>query len=59
MITFLGILFGLLAINAILLLFSVNGATEGFGGSTNKNEKTSVTKLLPRESSETEYKKAV
>ncbi len=59
MITFLGILLGLLAINGILLLFSVNNGIELFRKSSKKNVKTPVTDLFPKESSDTEYKKAV
>ncbi len=59
MITFLGILFGLLALNAVLILFSVNGNVDTSGKSEKKNVKTSVTELFPKESSDTEYKKAV
>ena len=59
MVTFLTILFSLLAINAVLLIFSVNGAKERFGKPIQKISETSITKLFPRESPETEYKKAV
>ncbi len=59
MTTFISILFILLAINAILLIFSVNGAGERFRKPIQKISETSITKLFPRESSETEYKEAV
>lgn len=59
MVTFLGILFGLLAINAVLLVFSVNGAKEQFVKPIQKISEISITKLFPHETSETEYKKAV
>ena len=59
MVVFLGILLGLLAINALLLLFSVNDRVEIFGRTNKKNAKTPVTDLFPKESSDTEYKKAV
>ncbi|SHG17061.1 hypothetical protein SAMN04488116_0067 [Flagellimonas flava] len=59
MITFFGLLFVLLAINAILLIFSVNGASERFRKPIQRISEKSVTKLLPRDRSETEYKKAV
>ncbi len=59
MVTFLGILFGLLAINALLLLFSVNDGIGFFKKNGKKNVKTPVTKLFPSESSSTAYKKAV
>ncbi|WP_420601644.1 hypothetical protein [Flagellimonas sp.] len=59
MTTFFGIFFVLLAINAILLIFSVNGAGNGLKKTTRKISETSITKLFPQESSETKYKKAV
>lgn len=59
MVTFFGILFALLAVNAVLLIFSVNGASERFKKPIQKISETSVTKFFLRESSETEYKKAV
>ena len=59
MTTFISVLFILLAINAILLIFSVNGAGERFRKPIQKISETSITKLFPRESSETEYKEAV
>lgn len=59
MITFFSLLFILLAINAVLLIFSVNGAGERFKKSNQKISEPSITKLLPRERSETAYKKAV
>ncbi|KQC31472.1 hypothetical protein AAY42_17510 [Flagellimonas eckloniae] len=60
MVTFFTLLFVLLAINAILLIFSVNGASEKFKQPIQKISETSITKLFPQQqSSETEYKKAV
>lgn len=59
MTTFLSLLFILLAINAVLLIFSVNGTGERFRKPIQKISESSVTKLLPRETSETEYKEAV
>ncbi|WP_293294216.1 hypothetical protein [Allomuricauda sp.] len=59
MTVFLSILFVLLTINAILLIFSVNGAKETFTKPIRKISESTTTKLFPRESLETEYKKAV
>jgi uncharacterized membrane protein len=59
MATFFTILFVLLAINAILLTFSINGAREKSRKTIQKISEASVTKILPSESSGTEYKKAV
>ncbi|RDY60918.1 hypothetical protein [Flagellimonas nanhaiensis] len=59
MVTFFAILFGLLFINAVLLIFSINGAREKFEKPIQKISDTVVTKLVPGESPETEYKKAV
>ena len=59
MVTFFTILFGLLFINAVLLIFSVNGAKERFEKPIQKISETVVTKLVPKVPSETEYKKAV
>ncbi len=59
MVLFFSILLGLLAINAILLIFSVNGAKERFLKPIQRVSETTTTKLLLRESSETEYKEAV
>ena len=56
---FLSILFILLAINAILLIFSVNGAGERLRKPIRKISETSLPRLFPREASETEYKEAV
>jgi len=58
MITFFTVLFALLGINALLLIFSVNGAKESFKKSMKSTEST-ITKIFPRQISETEYKKAV
>lgn len=59
MITFLSILFVLLAINAILLTFSVNGAMDSFRKTFRKISENTVIKLPPTELSDAEYKKAV
>jgi len=56
---FLTILFILLGINAILLIFSVNGAKERFTKPLQRLSENSTTKLFPREAIETEYKEAV
>ncbi|MBW8243350.1 hypothetical protein K1F50_11105 [Muricauda oceani] len=59
MTVFFGILFVLLAINAILLIFSVNGAKERFVKPIQRISEASSTKIFPREAVETEYKEAV
>lgn len=59
MITFFSILFVLLAVNAVLLIFSVNGAMDRFKKPLQRISETPVTKLFQPEYSETEYKKAV
>ena len=59
MIAFFTILFALLAINALLLMFSVNGARDRFKKPISRISEASFTKVLPNEASETEYKKAV
>ncbi|MDF0715924.1 hypothetical protein PY092_07180 [Muricauda sp. 334s03] len=59
MTVFLSILFVLLAVNAILLIFSVNGAKERFIKPAQRISEISTTKLFTREAVETEYKKAV
>ena len=59
MTVFLTILFVLLGINAILLIFSVNGAKERFTKPLQRLSENSTTKLFPREAIETEYKEAV
>ncbi|WP_435623045.1 hypothetical protein [Flagellimonas sp.] len=59
MIAFFSILFILLAINAMLLIFSVNGARERFSKPIRKISESSVTNFLAKESAETKYKKAV
>lgn len=59
MITFFSILFVLIAINALLLIFSVNGAMDRFKKPLRRISETPVTKLFSAEYSETEYKKAV
>jgi len=59
MATFFSILFILLAINGLLLIFSVNGAMDIFKKPIQKISESQVTKLFPSEYSETKYKKAV
>lgn len=59
MTVFLSILFALLAVNAILLIFSVNGAKERFAKPIQRISETSTRKLFPRETLENEYKEAV
>ncbi|RIV52097.1 hypothetical protein D2V93_05460 [Flagellimonas taeanensis] len=59
MTSFLSILFVLLAINAILLIFSVNRSGKRFKKPILKLSESPITKLFPRETSETEYKEAV
>ena len=56
---FLSILFILLAINAILLIFSVNGAGKRFRKPIQKISEGPVNKILSRETSVTKYKEAV
>lgn len=59
MITFLSILFVLMAINGALLIFSVNGAMDGFKRTFKKISDNNVIKLPPSEFSKTDYKEAV
>lgn len=59
MITFFSILFVLMAVNGVLLIFSVNGATDGFKKKFQKHSDGNIIKLPPTKISETEYKKAV
>ncbi|MEM9363944.1 MAG: hypothetical protein AAGA43_14990 [Bacteroidota bacterium] len=59
MIAFFSILSVLLVINAILLIFSVNGSKESLKKPVRKISEASVAKLLPKESSQAKYKKAV
>ena len=59
MITFLSILFVLMIVNAVLLIFSVNGAMERFKRTFRKISDNRVIKLPPTEISEAKYKKAV
>ncbi|MEQ5789601.1 hypothetical protein J4E06_00960 [Muricauda sp. NFXS6] len=59
MTVFFSILFVLLAVNAVLLIFSVNGAKERFTKPIQRISETSTTKFFPREAIETEYKEAV
>ncbi|WP_190809400.1 hypothetical protein [Flagellimonas sp. S3867] len=59
MTTFFGILFILLVINAVLLIFSVNGASEKFKKPVIKISEASITKISPDQHSDAAYKKAV
>jgi len=59
MITFLSILFVLMAVNAILLVFSMNSVKDRFKKTIQKISDNNVIKLPPTEISETKYKKAV
>ncbi|HBU77424.1 MAG TPA: hypothetical protein DEF18_04925 [Muricauda sp.] len=59
MTVFFSILFVLLAVNAILLIFSVNGTKKRFTKPIQRISDISTTKLFPRETVETEYKEAV
>ena len=59
MITFFSILFVLMAVNGVLLIFSVNGAMDGFKRKFQKHSDENIIKLPPTEISETKYKKAV
>ena len=59
MVTFFSILFVLMSVNALLLVFSVNGAMDKFKKPLKKISENQVAKLIPDEYSETEYKKAV
>jgi len=59
MTVFFGILFSLIGVNALLLIFSVNGAKEGFQKKIKKASDTATTKLFPQQISEGEYKEAV
>ncbi|MCK0160326.1 hypothetical protein [Allomuricauda sp. F6463D] len=59
MTVFFSILFVLLTINAILLIFSVNGAKERLLKPIKKLSEITSTKILPHEAVQTEYKEAV
>ncbi|AWX43470.1 hypothetical protein HME9304_00458 [Flagellimonas maritima] len=59
MTTFFGILLVLLVVNAILLIFSIKGAKNRLNNSVHKTSETSIKKIIQRESSDSEYKKAV
>ncbi|UOY05541.1 hypothetical protein L0P88_16490 [Muricauda sp. SCSIO 64092] len=59
MITFFSILFVLMAVNGALLIFSVNGAMDGFKKKFQKHSDDNIIKFPPTEISETKYKKAV
>ena len=59
MTTFLTILFVLLAINALLLLFSVGGAKNPMKKPLQDITKSLDTELFQKQYSETEYKEAV
>ncbi|MEM9000963.1 MAG: hypothetical protein AAGB24_11930 [Bacteroidota bacterium] len=59
MITFLSILFTLLAINALLLIFSVNGAREMFKKPIRKISEVTTLRISTRQYPESKYKEAV
>lgn len=59
MITFFGILFVLLSINALLLIFSVNGAKEMFKKPFQKLSETKTPRIITQEYLDGEYKEAV
>ena len=59
MFTFFSILFILLAVNAVLLIFSVNGAMDRFKKPAERISEIKIAKLFPSEFDEAEYKKAV
>lgn len=59
MIVLLSILFVLMIVNGALLIFSVNGAMDGFKKTFKRISDNNVIKLPPSEFSETKYKKAV
>gem|GEM_PF-1049069 len=58
MVTFLSILLILLTLNALLLIFSVNGAKERLKKPFRKIAESPATKLFALGQSKTEYKKA-
>lgn len=59
MITFFSILFVLIAVNGALLIFSVNGAMDGFKKRFQKQSNDNIIKFPPTEISQAKYKKAV
>jgi len=59
MTTFFTILISLVLLNAILLIFSHNGAYEKFRKPIKRISETPIPKLFPQEYGNTEYKKAV
>ncbi|GMN09530.1 hypothetical protein MTsPCn9_00140 [Croceitalea sp. MTPC9] len=59
MTTFFSILFVLLAINAVLLIFSVNGPSKKVKRPLQKLTGNSVPKLFSEQYSDRDYKKAV
>jgi len=59
MITFFSILSVLLVVNALLLIFSLNGASKNARKPFQNISSSSIPKLYPEQYSETEYKKAV
>jgi len=58
MVIFLSILFGLIVLNAALLIFSVNGANQRIK-KTASNISNSAAKIYPLDSIGSKYKKAV
>lgn len=59
MTTLLTIFISLLVLNAILLIFSVNGASEKMKKANRKISGPTIPQLFPKEYSNAEYKKAV
>ena len=59
MTTFLTIIISLLVLNAMLLIFSVNGAPKKIRKSNRKTSGSTIPQLFPQEYSKPEYKKAV
>ncbi len=59
MITFFGILFILIGINAVLMVFSINGVNQKIEKSTDGNSETSNSKIYPIDLISSKYKKAV
>ncbi|WP_273566218.1 hypothetical protein [Maribacter halichondriae] len=59
MITFFGILFILIGINAVLMIFSINGVDQKIKKSTDGDSETSTSKIYPIDLISSKYKKAV
>ncbi|NJB72503.1 hypothetical protein GGR42_002994 [Saonia flava] len=59
MVIFFSILLGLLGLNAILLIFSVNRANSGISKNKNAVSKTPITKIYPIDLLPSNYKKAI